>query len=145
LTAFAKVGIISGGFDPLHSGHIKYIQAAALECDILIVGVNSNDWLERKKGKYFLHFDERQCILEHVIGVQRVMSFDDSDDSAIDLINKVKAEYEGSSEVIFMNGGDRTKENIPEMSVDGVTFLFGVGGEDKTNSSSWILKNWEIT
>lgn len=143
--AFAKVGIISGGFDPLHSGHIKYIQAASLQCDILIVGVNSNVWLERKKGKYFLHSDERQCILEHIIGVHRVMSFDDSDDSAIDLINKVKAEYAGSSEFIFMNGGDRTKENIPEMLVEGVTFLFGVGGEDKTNSSSWILKNWEIT
>ncbi len=76
--------------------------------------------------------------------VDVLMVFDDSDGTAIDAIHKVLAMYPGD-EVIFANGGDRTLENIPEMGVqsDRLTFVFGVGGEDKKNSSSWILKKYK--
>lgn len=137
-----KIGIISGGWDPLHSGHIKYIKAASELCDYLIVGVNSDAWLVRKKGKNFLDFHERAVIIQNIKGVAEAVAFNDDDGSAVELIREVKAKYP-AAEYIFMNGGDRTKENIPEMSEEGVTFLFGVGGDDKANSSSWILKKWE--
>ena len=75
--------------------------------------------------------------------VDRVLSFvDDEQGSACNLLNRLKQEYP-YAEIIFANGGDRTSQNIPEMSVQGVEFVFGVGGEDKANSSSWILQEWK--
>ena len=74
--------------------------------------------------------------------VDIVFSFDDSDGSAIDAIKRVKEVYP-DDELIFANGGDRTKDNIPEMVFEDVEFVFGVGGEDKKNSSSWILEEWK--
>jgi len=139
-----RVGIISGGFDPIHSGHIHYIKSAKELCDILVVGVNSDDWLERKKGKAFMPWGERAAIVSAIVGVDCVLFFNDNDGSARNLIHKVQELYSDDPvEYIFMNGGDRTKENIPEMDCVNVNFLFGVGGADKANSSSWILKQWE--
>ena len=60
-----KIAVVSGGFDPIHSGHIAYLESASNLADILIVCLNSDDWLEKKKGKYFLPFDERKSILEN--------------------------------------------------------------------------------
>ena len=137
-----KVVVVTGGFDPLHSGHIEYFKAAKQLGYLLIVGINSEDWLIRKKGRAFMPFIERKTIIENLYQVHKVIEFDDSDDTAIDAINKVKQLYPKSS-IVFANGGDRTKDNIPEMVFDDVEFVFGVGGGDKKNSSSWILEEWK--
>ena len=135
--------LITGGFDPIHSGHIAYIQAARKLGDILIIGVNSDAWLERKKGKAFLPWEERATIVESIKGVHFVLAFDDSDGSAKDAILEVRKQN-SEALIVFANGGDRTANNIPEMDIqdENLSFVFGVGGEDKKNSSSWILKNW---
>jgi len=135
------VGLITGGMDPLHSGHISYIQAGAKLCDVLIVGLNSDKWLERKKGKAFMPFEERMAIVKALRNVDKVIEFDDSDGSARDAIRQVKSLYP-SAVIKFMNGGDRNGTNIPEMTED-VEFEFGVGGNNKANSSSWILQEWK--
>jgi cytidyltransferase-like protein len=141
-----KIVLITGGFDPLHSGHIAYIKAARELGDSLIVGVNSDEWLRRKKGQEFMPWEERASIIAALHYVDRVINFDDSDNSAKDAIKKVRAIHP-TAQIIFANGGDRTKENIPEMDLLQemlhLDFVFGVGGEDKKNSSSWILQEWK--
>ena len=138
-----RLVLITGGFDPVHSGHIEYINAAKALGDYLFVGLNSDDWLTRKKGKPFMSWHERHIILSNLRSVDDVFAFDDADGTAIDAIRRVREENPEHT-IIFANGGDRTKENIPEMSVDDadIQFVFGVGGTEKLNSSSWILKNW---
>lgn len=139
-----NIVLVTGGFDPLHSGHIAYFKAAKTLGDYLIVGINSDEWLERKKGRAFMPWNERLCVINNLSMVDEVYTFDDSDNSAKALIKQVRAHYP-ESKIIFANGGDRTKENIPEMDagVDNVEFVFGVGGENKMNSSSWILQEWK--
>jgi cytidyltransferase-like protein len=134
--------LITGGFDPIHSGHISYINAAKKLGDILIVGVNSDDWLRRKKGREFMPGSERINIIQNLKAVDHCILFDDTENHAIEAIRNVKLMYP-EHHIIFANGGDRTAENIPEMSEPGVEFVFGVGGEDKKNSSSWILEEWK--
>jgi cytidyltransferase-like protein len=134
--------VISGGFDPIHSGHIKLIKAARALGDQLIVGINSDEWLARKKGRAFMPWTERLAVLNNLQQVDEVYTFDDEDGTASHLLQQVKAHYP-ADRIVFANGGDRTRDNIPEMSVDGVEFVFGVGGEDKANSSSWILQEWK--
>jgi mannose-6-phosphate isomerase-like protein (cupin superfamily) len=85
---------------------------------------------------------ERTTIINAIGIVDQTIWFNDDDDSACAAIEKVKTLYP-NDDIIFANGGDRTRTNIPEMSVDGVTFRFGVGGENKINSSSWILEEWK--
>jgi cytidyltransferase-like protein len=136
------VVVVSGGFDPIHSGHIAYLTAARALGDCLIVGINSDAWLARKKGRAFMPFQERRAVVGNLKSVDATLAFDDSDGSAIDLIEQVKTAYP-DSKIVFANGGDRTAKNIPEMSVADVMFQFGVGGEDKKNSSSWILEEWK--
>ena len=137
--------VVSGGFDPIHAGHIEYLKAAKQLGDHLIVGLNSDDWLKRKKGKEFMDFNTRLKIVESIKYVDEVMSFDDSDDSAIQLLYKVKKHITDHNRLIFANGGDRTQENIPEMNakIHNIEFAFGVGGE-KINSSSSIIKNYGL-
>ena len=139
-----KIVLITGGFDPLHSGHIAYFKAAKTLGDILIVGLNSDDWLVRKKGAAFMPWNERLCIINNLSMVDEVYTFDDDDGSAKHFIQQARAHYP-DAELIFANGGDRTKDNIPEMDfVDSnLSFAFGVGGENKINSSSWILQEWK--
>jgi cytidyltransferase-like protein len=141
-----KVVLVTGGFDPIHSGHISYIKAARELGDILVVGANSDEWLRRKKGQEFMPWSERASIISELHSVDRVINFDDSDGSAKDAIRKVRAIYQ-DAEIIFANGGDRTAKNIPEMDLLNemlhLTFEFGVGGENKANSSSWILQEWK--
>jgi len=136
------VVLVTGGFDPLHSGHIEYFKAAAALGDKLVVGVNSDAWLERKKGRAFMPSTERVPIIQNLNMVDHCILFNDNDNTAIEAIKNVKAMYP-DAQIIFANGGDRTANNIPEMVFNDVTFVFGVGGEDKKNSSSWILKEWK--
>jgi|TARA_X000000950_G_scaffold92361_1_gene116265 cytidyltransferase-like protein len=138
-----KIIIVSGGFDPIHSGHIEYFKSAKNLGDKLIVALNSDRWLENKKGKFFMPFEERKTIIENLVSVDDVIDFqDDAAGSATNALLKVKEMYP-NEDIVFANGGDRDKENIPEMSVDGIEFAFSVGGNDKKNSSSWILKKWQ--
>ena len=137
-----KVVLVTGGFDPLHSGHIAYFKAAKELGDHLIVGVNSDAWLARKKGRPFMSFAERCEIIKELDCVDEVIGFNDSDDTACSAIFQVLSTVGSQTKVIFANGGDRTKDNIPEMIYNDVEFVFGVGGTDKKNSSSWILKEW---
>jgi cytidyltransferase-like protein len=136
-----KVVIVTGGFDPIHSGHISYLNHADHLGEHLVIGLNSDAWLERKKGRAFMPWRERMVILDNLHMVDEVIAFDDSNGTACDAIRKVKEKYP-EADIIFANGGDRTADNIPEMIFDDVEFVFGVGGEDKKNSSSWILKEW---
>lgn len=137
-----KIIVVSGGFDPIHSGHIKLIKEARKLGDMLIVGINSDEWLARKKGRAFMPWQERLAVLNNLRPVDEVYTFDDEDGTACHLLQQVCAHYP-TDEIVFANGGDRTRDNIPEMTVPGVEFVFGVGGEDKANSSSWILEEWK--
>tara|TARA_B100000579_G_scaffold434385_1_gene455184 strand:+ start:83 stop:856 length:774 start_codon:yes stop_codon:yes gene_type:complete len=138
-----KISVVSGGFDPIHSGHIKYIESAKQFGEYLIVALNSDEWLIAKKGKAFMPFKERKTILESLKAVDEVIDFaDDDKGSAMNALHKIKDKYP-DTQITFCNGGDRGKDNIPEMEVEGVNFEFSVGGDDKLNSSSWVLKNWK--
>ena len=139
-----NIVLITGGFDPLHSGHIAYFKAAKALGDILVVGVNSDAWLTRKKGCPFMPYTERASIVRNIVGVDFVIDFDDSDNSAKRAIWMVRQSYP-NDKIIFANGGDRTDENIPEMDIQdqNLEFVFGVGGFNKANSSSWILQEWK--
>lgn len=89
-------------------------------------------------------YRERTTVIRHLAMVDSVIDFDDSDGSAKHAIQMVRQNYP-QNQIIFANGGDRTDDNIPEMDIDddNVKFVFGVGGFDKANSSSWILEEWK--
>ena len=138
-----KIVVVSGGFDPIHSGHIEYFKSAKEHGDKLIVALNSDKWLERKKGKFFMPFSERYSIVSSIYYIDEVIDFDDDHlGSCINALEKIKKLYP-DDEIYFANGGDRNNQNIPEMSVKGINFLFSVGGDNKKNSSSWILNKWQ--
>ena len=140
-----KTVLVTGGFDPLHSGHIEYFKEAKKLGDKLIVGVNSDDWLTRKKGRPFMPFKERCAIIKGLSVVDKVIGFDDEDNDACHAIFHTMSTNTGS--IVFANGGDRTNTTTPEYTTYGdhpqVEFVFGVGGENKANSSSWILDEWK--
>ena len=154
--------VLSGGFDPVHKGHLRMFREASWLGHQVIVGLNSDDWLTRKKGKPFMKFEERKEIIEGFKYVNQVIPFDDSDDTACDLIRRVHNIYDSEEfehnyedaghqgmidyyQIYFANGGDRGKDNVPELSVCkdlGVTMLWGVGG-GKIQSSSWLINGEE--
>jgi cytidyltransferase-like protein len=138
-----SIVIVTGGFDPIHSGHLEYIKEAS-ELGRVMVGVNSDAWLIRKKGAFFMPYTERKKIVSSLKNVMGVVEFDDSDGSAKDAITQVRKLFP-TNQIIFANGGDRTSANIPEMDVkdDNLIFKFGIGGDNKMNSSSWILEEWK--
>ena len=140
---FDKVSLVTGGFDPIHSGHISYFKRAKDLSNYLIVGINTEEWLTRKKGQYFQSWKERAEIIRHLDMVDAVISYNDDDDSSCEGIAKC---LDIAQTVVFCNGGDREKTNTPEVDKYGenprVQFKFGIGGSDKMNSSSWILHGY---
>jgi cytidyltransferase-like protein len=142
MTNTPNIIVLSGGFDPIHAGHVAMIREAERLGHWLIIGLNSDAWLARKKGAAFMPWYHRAEVLRSINGVKEVLSFDDSDGSACDLLEKVKKQFP-TREITFVNGGDRTDQNIPEMSVEGIKFVFGIGGFDKRGSSSDFLRDWK--
>jgi cytidyltransferase-like protein len=132
-----KVIIVSGGFDPIHIGHVRMIRHASEYGDVVVVA-NSDDWLMRKKGYIFMPFEERAEILNSIKGVVHVSSVDDSDGTVCEALTRLKPDY-------FANGGDRKTNNTPEMSVcqaSNIMMLWNIGG-GKIQSSSDLVKNYE--
>lgn len=137
-----KISVVSGGFDPLHSGHIEYFVSAKEIGDYLIVALNSDEWLKNKKGKAFMPFNERKVLIENLRMVDEVIHFTDDEIGSCSLgLEKIKEMYP-DDKIIFCNGGDRNKDNIAETNVSGIDFRFNVGGSKKLNSSSWLIKDY---
>ena len=141
---YEKVSLVTGGFDPIHSGHISYFARAKDFSDFLVVGINTEEWLTNKKGQYFQSWVERAEIIRHLRMVDAVITVPDDDQgSACGAIAKC---LEIADTGVFCNGGDRGKTNTPEVDKYGedprVEFQFGIGGNDKKNSSSWILRGY---
>lgn len=155
------VMILSGGFDPVHKGHIQMFREAKNFATVVIVGLNSDAWLTRKKGKPFMQWGERAAIIDSVRYVDKVLAFNDDDGTASSLIQHVHNTaaamldttfllHNGKSvsrplRIAFGNGGDRSKQgSIPSAEEQlckllGVDLIGGVGGEDKVQSSSWLI------
>lgn len=137
-----NVGIISGYFNPIHTGHLDYIDAARQECDILLVIVNNDRQVELKGSKKFQDERARLRIVNSLKNVDRaILSIDDGPDVTKTLSNIFFSYINENYNFIFMNGGDRKANNTPEMDFcmnHGIKMLFGIGGE-KTESSSRIL------
>ena len=126
--------MVSGGFDPIHKGHIRMIQEAARKGDVIVI-INSDEWLMRKKGFVFMPFEERVEIIKSIKGVTSSLGIDDSDNTVCEALRKYRPDY-------FANGGDRTNTNTPEMAVCeelGIEMLWEVGG-GKVQSSSTLTK-----
>ena len=139
-----KIVLVSGGFDPVHSGHISLIQNASRYGDVVVL-LNSDSWLKRKKGREFLPFNEREIIMNSIKNVIDVLSFNDDDSTCIDGIRKAISKY-SNYDLQFANGGDRNQKATPELdfcNANNIELLWGIGGEEKSNSSSWILRKWE--
>ena len=136
--------LISGGFDPIHSGHIKLITEASKHGNVVVL-LNSDEWLRNKKGKEFLPIEERKIIMLNIKGVIDVIEFDDSDQTCVEGIKKAKSIFKNKN-IKFANGGDRNNNTTPEKEYcdnNDIKTLFGIGGNNKSNSSSWILKKWK--
>jgi len=129
-----KTIMVSGGFDPVHVGHLRMFQEAAKFGNLIVV-LNSDDWLRRKKGYSFMSFEDRKEIIEGFDCVWKVVGVDDSDDTVIDALHKHRPD-------IFANGGDRFMKNTPESTICEkleIETFWGVGGE-KIRSSSDLVK-----
>ena len=131
--------MVSGGFDPVHVGHIRLILDASKFGDVIVVA-NSDQWLYRKKGFVFMTFDQRKEILDSIKGVVLVDSVNDTDGTVCEAIRRIKPDF-------FANGGDRKKTNTPEVDVCnqlGIELLWGVGGTSKTESSSDLVERVRV-
>jgi D-beta-D-heptose 7-phosphate kinase/D-beta-D-heptose 1-phosphate adenosyltransferase len=133
---------VSGGFDPIHIGHVRMFQEAKKLGDELLVILNNDDWLVIQKGFVFMHEAERKEIIESIKGVDRVVLSDhtlgDPDRSVNRILRKLKPD-------IFANGGDRHPEDNPAPEVElcnelGIEMLYNVGAGGKVQSSSWLIK-----
>lgn len=139
-----KIVLVTGGFDPIHSGHIAYFNAAKELGDVLVVGLNSDDWLTRKKGRPFMNWHERCQIVKNLKMVDYVIQYNDDDNSS-NLAITLTRQLFPTDRIIFANGGDRGDKNTLEMGYpdNNLEFAFGIGGSNKMNSSSWILNNFK--
>jgi len=147
-----KVILLSGGFDPVHKGHIECINKAKELADEVWVGLNNDNWLRRKKGKSFMDEKERAFIISNLKSVDWAYIMNprqSSDDTAIDFIDMARLRYIkqyghlGKGEMAFGNGGDRTETTTPENDVCnsyGIDSVWRLG--DKIQSSSWLLEKY---
>lgn len=136
--------LVSGGFDPVHSGHINLIKEASIYGEVVVL-LNSDEWLRKKKGNEFLPYSEREIIMQSIKNVKAVLSFDDKDMTCIDGLKKAILKYPNYN-IKFANGGDRNDKTTPESlfcKKNNIETLWGIGGKNKLNSSSWILKKWK--
>ena len=125
---------VSGGFDPVHIGHVRMIQDAARYGDVIVI-INSDDWLMRKKGYVFMPWQERAEIMGNIKGVTIVTAVNDSDGTVCEALKRHRPDA-------FANGGDRKTQNTPEMDVCeelGIQMMWAIGGNDKPQSSSWLV------
>jgi len=128
--------MVSGGFDPIHVGHVRMILEAAEHGEVIVVA-NSDDWLERKKGYVFMPWEERAEIISSIRGVIEVLEVDDSDDTVCEAIDHHRPD-------IFANGGDRKGDNTPEVSLCnrlGIELMWNVGGGKIQSSSELVSKS----
>ena len=128
--------MVSGGFDPVHAGHIRMIRAAAEYGDVIVIA-NSDAWLHDKKGFVFMDFNQRAEILNSIKGVILVDSVDDSDGTVCEAIRRLRPTF-------FAHGGDRGKHNTPEQNVCdelGIEMLWSIGGDEKVAASSDLVKS----
>ena len=135
--------ILSGGFDPIHKGHIRMFKEAK-KIGMVVVGLNSDQWLLRKKNKFFMSYDERQEILEAIKYIDIIQQFNDEDNTACSLIKNIYLQYNKDYNIFFGNGGDRTNDTTPEVEFcnkNNIEMIWGLGG-GKIQSSSDLLKNW---
>ena len=140
------ISIVSGGFDPIHPGHIMMMKDCLKFSNYLIVGVNSNKWLINKKGNYFMDIQHRIYVVSSLNVVNETMEFEDDDKgSANNLLIKIRNKY-SNDKIIFANGGDRSDsskilefETAKQYNID---LKFGIGGSHKESSSSDLLKRW---
>lgn len=124
---------VSGGFDPAHIGHLRMIQEAAKFGRVIVI-VNSDEWLMRKKGYIFMPFVERCEIIEGFTATGETIAVDDSDNTVCEALARIKPDY-------FANGGDRKSHNTPEMDLCdklGIEMLWSVGGGKIQSSSSLV-------
>ena len=138
-----KLSIVSGGFDPLHVGHLELFERAKSLADDLIVIVNTDEFLTSKKGKPFMPLKERMTIVQALKPVKLTIKSIDKDQTVCASVKFVNEMYKKKyDEIMFCNGGDRTSgENTPEHKICeeiGVKTVYGLG--DKIQSSSWLLK-----
>lgn len=138
-----KLSIVSGGFDPLHVGHLELFERAKSLADDLIVIVNTDEFLISKKGKPFMPLKERMTIVQALKPVKLTIKSIDKDQTVCASVKFVNEMYKKKyDEIMFCNGGDRTSgENTPEHKICeeiGVKTIYGLG--DKIQSSSWLLK-----
>lgn len=127
--------VVSGGFDPVHIGHVRLILAAAEYGDVIVVA-NSDSWLYRKKGFVFMTWEQRKEILEALKGVVRVEWVDDTDETVCEALRRIKP-------TCFANGGDRKDDNVPEVAVCnelGIEMLWNMGGGKVESSSDLVNK-----
>ena len=135
--------ILSGGFDPIHKGHIRMFKEA-YKLGKVIVGLNSNKWLERKKNNFFMSYEERKEILDAIKYIDITEKFNDDDNTACDLIQKIHSKYSSEYNVFFGNGGDRTNKTTPELEFcnkNSIEMIWSLGG-GKIQSSSDLLGKW---
>lgn len=133
-----KIVCVSGGFDPVHVGHIRYFKEAKKLGDKLVVILNSDNFLIKKKGYVFMPYEERKEIIENIKWVDEVFNCIDIDQSVCKSLAEIRPD-------IFAKGGDRTVQNIPERTVCeklGIEMVFNIGG-GKTQSSSWLLEKFK--
>lgn len=137
-----KISVLSGGFDPLHEGHVAMVLDARQYGDVVIL-LNSDDWLTRKKGKPFMSWESRAAVMDALKGVVAVMPVDDHDGTVCTGLFAL-ARDNPDARITFCNGGDRTGENTPEVNVCltlGIETVWNVGG-GKQSSSSDLLAAW---